>query len=284
MTKQCRSKVSATAKPKSRAAAWVVGLTCLGVLLATPALFAAEAAQTAPKKSVAENALYESMVCRALATKSSKPEDAAIWTRLIEELAKMVAPPEQQRARTLADSALFDMSKAELKQEKAFCAQVLQQRRKKENQAKPPEAAKKTGATDTTPPAAPLAAQQAARARCLVVMQVLQHHAKATPALVAPADQPERQRAELAAIDKLVLLWRNAYVALFAADQRATAKENFLREEDRFTQEWDLRRQKNDQHKMAVFLLDQATSCKDKMGELVKTAKAASPPPTSPGQ
>jgi hypothetical protein len=115
-------------------------------------------------------------------------------------------------------------------------------------------------------------------------MQVLQHHAKATPALVAPADQPERQRAELAAIDKLVLLWRNAYVALFAADQRATAKENFLREEDRFTQEWNQLRQKNDQRKMAVFLLDQATSCKDKMGELVKTAKAASPPPPSPGQ
>jgi hypothetical protein len=157
MTKQCRSKVSATAKPKSRAAVWVVGLSCLAVLLATPALFAAEAAQSAPKKSVAENALYESMVCRALAIKSSKPEDAAIWGRLTEELAKMVAPPEQQRARTLADSALFDMSKAELKQEKAFCAQVLQQRRQKEkNQAKPPEAAKKTGATDTPPPAAPL--------------------------------------------------------------------------------------------------------------------------------
>lgn len=234
---------------------------------------------------MAENALYESMVCRELAVKDGKKDDAKLWTRLSEELAKMVPPPEQQRARTLADSALFDMSKAELKQEKTFCAQILQQRRKKDSQAKPPpEPAKKSSESKeppatTTPAATPLAARQAERARCLVIMQVLQHHARATPALIAPADQPERQQAEQAAIDKLVLLWRNAYVALFAADQRAAAKDSFLREEERFNQEWNKRRKDGDQRSMAVFLLDQATACKDKMGELVKSAKGSTSQP-----
>ncbi len=269
--------------PQSLGATWALGLLCL--TLAAPPLLAADATTPAPpKKSVAENALYESMVCRELALKANKPDDIQIWTRLSEELAKLVPAPEQQRARTLADSALFDMSKAELKQEKAFCAQVLQQRRKKDSQAKPPEPAKKSGDAKAPPSAAPLAAHQAERARCLVIMQVLQHHARATPALIAPADQPERQQAEQAAIDKLVLLWRNAYVALFATDQRAAAKENFLREEDRFNQEWNKRRKTGDQRSMAVFLLDQATACKDKMGELVKTAKntTTTPAPASP--
>lgn len=250
----------------------------LHILAAAP-LYAAEPAPTPAKKSVAENALYESMVCRELAVKDGKKEDAKLWTRLNEELAKLVPPPEQQRARTLADGALFDMSKAELKQEKAFCAQILQQRRKKESQPKaPPEPAKESNDTKEKP-ARPLAALQAERARCLVIMQVLQHHARATPTLIAPKDQPERQQAEQAAIDKLVLLWRNAFVALFAADQRTTAKESFLREEERFNGEWNKRRKEGDQRSMAVFLLDQATICKDKMGELVKSLKGASSQP-----
>lgn len=272
-------------QPKySKTQASTAGFALL-LMLAAPSLLAADAARVAPKKSVAENALYESMVCRELAIKDGKKDDAKLWTRLSEELAKMVPPPEQQRARTLADGALFDMSKAELKQEKTFCAQILQQRRKKNSQAKPPSEPAKNSSNGKAPPvAAPLADRQAERARCLVIMQVLQHHARATPALIAPADQPKRQQAEQAAIDKLVLLWRNAFVALFAADQRAAAKDSFLHEEERFNQEWNKRRKNSDQRNMAVFLLDQATACKDKMGELVKNAKNTNPSPAQSNQ
>lgn len=115
-------------------------------------------------------------------------------------------------------------------------------------------------------------ASSSEKARCLVVMHVLQHHVHKHPEILAPANEPERQKRELAGVDKLVLLWQAEFERHMGPSNKVKAQQFYEAEDARYGQEW-LRQKQLGTQQLVKFMTENAGICRDKMKNLTKQAQ-----------
>lgn len=247
-------------------------LACL-LLLAAPV---AVATDNSP-------ALYEAALCKSIGGDRDVAAVNAFWRQRLDELSRQASPAARQKANDRAADAFLDFSAQQIERERTFCRTHMTMLQRAAAAEKSNAAAsskfyaeqekfhaeqdrlleKFTAQAD---------ANSAEKARCLVITQVMQHHAQQDPTMLAPADDPARQQREMASVDRLVAFWDEAYKKLFTAKSIDKAQKIYAAEKARYGEEWNKQQQLGNQQLFA-FMTDNAMVCQNKMKDIIKREK-----------
>ncbi len=242
------------------------GLTWL-LLTAAPAAMAAD---HSPE-------LYEAAFCKSVGGKA--PGADAFWQQRFKKLSRQATPSAVESAQTRAMDDNLDFSVKDIERQKSLCdskmaiaqrvdaaSESLEKDIKHRNKFYEEQDKVMQKLTER------VNASSAEKARCLVVMHVMQHHVHKHPEILAPASEPERQKQELAGVDKLVLLWQADFEGHMGPSNKVKAQQFYAAEDARYGREW-LEQKQRGTPQLVKFMVDNAGMCRDKMREIVKKAK-----------
>lgn len=220
--------------------------------------------------------LYEAALCKSVGGNAAGA--GAFWQQRFNTLSRQATPAAASSAETRADDVNLNFSVRDIERQKQLCdskmklsqqaaqlpsSEQLAQERNSFYQKQEELMQKLTERVN---------ASSAEKARCLVVMHVLQHHVHKHPEILAPSSEPERQKRELAGVDKLVLLWQADFERHMGPSNKVEAQQVYAAEDARYGQEW-LEQKQLGTPQLVKFMTDNAGICRDKMRELVKKAK-----------
>ncbi len=221
--------------------------------------------------------LYEAAFCNSVG--GNAPGANAFWQQRFKELSQRATPAAVKSAETRAMDDNLDFSVKDIERQKSLCdskmamaqrvdatSSSLERDIKQRNKFYEDQDKVMQKLTER------VNASSAEKARCLVVMHVLQHHVHKHPEILAPASEPERQKRELAGVDKLALLWQADFERHMGPSNKVKAQQFYEAEDARYGQEW-LEQKELGPPQLVKFMVDNAGICRDKMHDIVKKAK-----------